>query len=233
MRAKPFTKEQNTWLKEHHSPTKIYRILTEEYNSAFGDTRTVDVIKAHCRTALGLKQKTKLFTANMNAWLMEHSGKLTVKQMTEQFNAWFGENRNAGTIKVHCNRDLGIRFSGDGRGYTAPIGAESIRSGYIWVKVSNDIPGEGERAADINWKPKSHLVWEKHNGTIPEDYIIVFLNRDKTDCSIENLYAIPPIVNREMSKKKWWNRDPDLTLAAIKWCELFYAAKAVRKENLN
>ena len=73
---------------------------------------------------------------------------------------------------------------------------------------------------------KSHVVWEQHYGSAPpEGHTIVFLNRDTKDCSIENLYAVSPRVLREMSKKKWWSTDRELTLTAIKWCELFYAMK--------
>lgn len=32
---------------------------------------------------------------------------------------------------------------------------------------------------------------------------------------------------REMSKKKWFSDIPEITLTAIKWCEMFYAIKQV------
>jgi hypothetical protein len=34
------------------------------------------------------------------------------------------------------------------------------------------------------------LLWEKHNGKIPKDMIIIFKNKDTLDCRIENLMAI-------------------------------------------
>ena len=89
----------------------------------------------------------------------------------------------------------------------------------------------------VNWRQKSHIVWEQHYGSAPpEGYTIAFLNRDTKDCRIENLYAVSPRVMREMSKKKWWSTDRELTLAAIRWCELFYAmkeAEGVRKNIQN
>ena len=149
-----------------------------------------------------------------------------MKDMTALFNQTFGTNRSEFVIKVHCNRSLKIHFLGNHFQAGDPIGTEVIRSGYVWVKVSNKIPQKGERSGDINWRPKSHIVWEQHYGCMPpEGHIIVFLDGNKMNTDIKNLYAVSGKVNREMSKKAWGRSDPEFTLAAIKWCELFYAVK--------
>ena len=170
------------------------------------------------------------FTPEHDAWFRERDGLLSVKDMTEQFNQAFGESRTVGVVKVHCNRELGIRFLGNRRtNYWFPIGTEKIRSGFIWVKVSDKVPENGEKSGWINWRQKSHVVWEQHHGTMPPaGHTIVFLDGDHMNTNIENLYAVTWRVLREMSKKSWWSSDPDRTLAAIKWCELFYAIKDVR-----
>lgn len=168
------------------------------------------------------------FTPEHDAWFRERAGLLSIKDMTEQFNQTFGENRSEGVVKVHCNRELGIRFLGNRRNnFWFPIGTEKIRSGYIWVKVADEVPENGEKSAWSNWRQKSHVVWEQHHGTIPPGHTIVFLDGDHMNTNIENLYAVSGRVLREMSKKSWWSSDPDRTLAAIKWCELFYTIKDV------
>ena len=69
-------------------------------------------------------------------------------------------------------------------------------------------------------------MWELyHGGMPPEGYNIIFLDGDRTNFDKNNLYAVNGKVLREMSKKKWWSTNPELTLAAIKWCELFYTIK--------
>lgn len=230
--GKAFTEEQDAWLRMNHAPSKIIRQLTEEFNWFWGDSRSVDTMKHHCKR-LGLQQERRNFTAEQDAWLRENSRFMDYKETTERFNEMFSTSRTPGTIKVHCNRDLGIGFKNDHLWTGDAIGAEKIRNGYVWVKVS-DIPCKhtGKLSADINWRQKSHIVWEQHHGSLPpEGYTIVFLDRNKQNCDIENLYAVSNKVLREMSKKSWWSENPELTLAAIKWCELFYTLKEVGKRD--
>lgn len=165
------------------------------------------------------------YSPEEDRWLRENTYRYSRKEAVEIFNRTFGRNRSVDSLKVHANK-MGLRFKNDKRTcQTMPIGTERVRNGYIWVKVKDDVPRPGEAAGYINWRPKAQVVYEKAYGPIPEGYIVVFLNRDKTDCRPENLYAVSPRVNREMGKKRWWSEDQELTLTAIKWCELFYAIK--------
>lgn len=65
----------------------------------------------------------------------------------------------------------------------------------------------------------------QHNGAKPEDGLIIFLDKDKTNFSPENLYCVDRKINFMLSKNKWHSTNPDLTLAAIKYAELFYKLK--------
>lgn len=62
-----------------------------------------------------------------------------------------------------------------------PVGSERVSAdGYIEVKV-----------ADPNkWKPKHRIVWESVNGKIPEGYILIFRDNDKTNTDIDNLLPV-------------------------------------------
>lgn len=172
------------------------------------------------------------YTAEQDEWLRENAPELSRKAATELFNSTFGETRSEDSVKVHCNKILGIGFanvkSGMDNGSALPIGTERIRSGYIWVKVKGEKPEDGKKAGYVNWRQKAQIVYEQIHGPIPEGYLVVFLNHNTLDCRPENLYAVSPRVNREMCKKQWWSDDLELTLAAIKWCELFYILKEVR-----
>lgn len=226
--GEPFTKEQDEWLRKHHSPDKIIRDLTEQYNSAFGQSRSVDTMKHHCKR-LGLEQERRNFTPEQNAWLTERQRKLSCKDMTALFNQQFKTNRSENVIKVHCNRELKIGFLNSHFQGGAPVGSEKVINGYVWVKVSNE--SHGKASFYSNWRQKSQVVWEQHYGRLPpKGYTIVFLDKNHKNTDIKNLYAVSGKVLREMSKKSWWSDNPGLTLAAIKWCELFYAIKGINKE---
>ena len=51
------------------------------------------------------------------------------------------------------------------------------------------------------------------------------LDMDVKNCEIGNLYPVNRKVNFMMAKNGWYQQDKELTLTAIKWCELFYAMK--------
>ena len=40
------------------------------------------------------------------------------------------------------------------------------------------------------WELKHRAVWEKEYGKIPNNHIIIFLDGDKLNCSIENLMLV-------------------------------------------
>lgn len=61
------------------------------------------------------------------------------------------------------------------------IGSERVNVyGYIEIKV----------AEPNRWRLKHRLIWEQHNGIIPEGCNVQFKNHNTLDCRIENLYLI-------------------------------------------
>lgn len=63
-----------------------------------------------------------------------------------------------------------------------PVGTEVFqkKDGYIKIKI----------AEPNKWMLKHRFVWEQHNGLIPKGFNVQFVNKDRADCRIENLYLI-------------------------------------------
>lgn len=63
-----------------------------------------------------------------------------------------------------------------------PVGSERIDSkdGYILIKT----------AEPRTWKHKHRVIWEQHNGPIPRNHVVIFLDGDKTNIDISNLALI-------------------------------------------
>jgi len=79
--------------------------------------------------------------------------------------------------------------TGEVRGKAAqllqPIGAERItKDGYLQVKVRNDVH------SSKRWKAVHLILWEQHNGKVPDGHIVVFRDGDKSNITIENLECI-------------------------------------------
>ena len=97
-------------------------------------------------------------------------------------------------------------------GNTDPIGTEKVLDdGYIWVKV-NDVP---KAKKQVNWIQKHRLIWQQEHGPIPEGHLIIFLDGDRTNITIENLACVSKADHTVMNHLNLRSRDPELTKAGI------------------
>lgn len=168
------------------------------------------------------------FSADEDAWLLENAPHLSRKETARLFNELFDDNRTVEVLKVHCNRNLGIKRTKETRakslslkGDAKPIGSERHHQGFTFVKVADDYIGR--QSANKNWELKQRVLWKQRHGEIPPKHQIVFLNRDRTDFSDENLFCISSAINAIMVRNGWYSTDRNITLTAIKWCELHFA----------
>lgn len=168
------------------------------------------------------------FSAEEDAWLLENAPHLSRKETTLQFNELFNDNRTEDVLKVHCNRQLGIKRtkatitnSKHTRCDAKPIGSETVYQGFTFVKVTDKHLGNFYD----NWELKQRVLWKQKHGEIPPNHMIIFLNRDRTDFSDENLFCVSLAINAIMIRNKWYSTDRNITLTAIKLCELHFALK--------
>lgn len=93
-----------------------------------------------------------------------------------------------------------------------PIGYERItKDGYIEVKVA-----DGKK--NDNFELKQRLVWQEHNGPIPEGCIIEFVDGDKRNFNINNLRCVTRVENLDANrysdsaiiKRNMKIRDPEM-----------------------
>src|SRR5690606_36438394 len=59
------------------------------------------------------------------------------------------------------------------------------RDGYVLVKVRDDGPWHKR------WRHKHRVIWEEANGPIPRGYVLIFLDQNKQNVTLENLALIP------------------------------------------
>lgn len=81
-------------------------------------------------------------------------------------------------------RSAETRFKPGNRPHTwVPIGAEQIRDGYLWRKVTD---GHGRH----DWRQVHVMLWEQHNGPVQKGMILVFRDRNKQNIQLDNLELI-------------------------------------------
>ena len=219
-----WTEEQNKFLEETIGDYESANAAAKAFNEKFGTSLSDEAVKAHAYKNLGLKftnAKHRQYTDEEKAFIAENAETMTMLEISNELNRLFGRQTSLNSVSNYVTKKLGIKH---GQLTEVPIGAESVKSdGYTYIKIADNPYGGGK-----NWVIKQRVVYEQlHNTKLDPGYHVVFLNGDRQDFRKENLYAVPAKCVTIMAKNKWWSADPELTLTAIKWCELHYAIKDV------
>lgn len=141
-----------------------------------------------------------------------HSYKEITVAMNEKFNLSLGENQIRACLKNHkittgrtgrfekghVPANKGTHPQARGRMAETqfkkgqipqnhlPVGTVRVRRSYKGKK-----PYMWEKVAEPNvWRMKHVLEWEKHNGPVPEDKIVVFADGDTLNTDISNLLLV-------------------------------------------
>ena len=78
---------------------------------------------------------------------------------------------------------------------TVPVGTIVTKTdGYLWKKI-NDTPGVWLQ----NWKQLHLLIWEEAHGPVPEGYRVIFKDKNKQNCVLENLALVSLAENAVMN----------------------------------
>ena len=189
------------------------------------------------------------YSAEQIAWLAANRSQFSAQQLTDEFNLLFGTSLSAPLIKSICHNhgipgqsgggqfrkgnvpaNKGKRcpathpnqiknlFSCNHRPHNwQPVGSEREDiDGYFWVKI-----------AEPNiWKEKAHLVWTEHNPPKPPKHHIIYLDNNRSNVVIENLYMISfgemAVLNRH---ENWRSLTPELKKSLITIIRLEQARK--------
>ena len=167
------------------------------------------------------------FTPEEDKWLLENVPGNRWKQIECEFEKTFGKHRTVNSLKSRCRSKYLRAFTNEGKTGGHPgdapwcqkeDGSETtLGSGYTKIKV------------DGEWVPKQKLIYEERHGKLPDNMFVIFLNRDRNDFSEKNLFAVDRNIHAQMCSNGWYSEDPDITLAAIKLCELNRAIRTIHK----
>ena len=201
-----YTPEQDEWLREN-APRMSRKELAERFNDAFCQNRSVGGIKAYCNRLGFHSASDGRFKPGCETWQKGVKG--------DAFKAHYTAESFQRGIEgmMQANK-------------TRKIGDEVIIAGVPWIVTSLDY---GVPFCDRR-NPKRRVVWEQAYGAIPDDHCIVCLDGDQMNCDLSNLYCMPIRFRPLLAKNRWWFGNAELTLAAIKWCELYYAIKPLKED---
>ena len=148
-------------------------------------------------------------------------------ELTRRLNAAFGSNRKMESVREQCNKRLHLKNGKNDGQYgkrsrtQLPVGTiRKSNNGTTYIKVA-DAAGQcttGYR--EPAWIPLQKKIYQDAHGVVPDGYMVVFLNCDNNDFRPENLYPITRKTSARLAQNGWYSKNPELTMAAIRLCEL-------------
>lgn len=193
--------EQDEFLRIN-APLMSRKELTERFNKIFDTNKSVLAIKSYCNNRGYNSSSDGKFQNNHVSWQTGVRG--------EEFKSHYSKESYTKMRKAVAEANK-----------THKLGDEIIIDGVPWIITSLDynFPLWERR------QPKRRVVWERLHGEIPKDHCIICLDGNPMNCEPSNLYCMPIRFRTVMAKNQWWSDNAELTLAAIKWCELYYAIR--------
>lgn len=109
---------------------------------------------------------------------------------------------------------------------TDPIGTEKeLKDGYIWVKV-NDIP---KVKKNVNWIQKQRLIYEKHFGSVPDGYLVIFADGNKRNFNPDNLLLASKSEILYLNRNHYISDDKALTKTALLLAKMVSRTNELKK----
>ena len=167
--------------------------------------------KIKCGRGTGdlMKGKPKLVTEAQLRWLKDNCPNYSRVELTEKFNTEFKDTKVKSQIvalvknhKLKSGRtgyfEKGVPSWSKGTKGILKANSGSFKKGQVphnWVPVGSErVNGDGYhdiKMAEPNvWVCKHRLLWEEHNGPIPENHLVRFVDNDRANIVIDNLILI-------------------------------------------
>ena len=232
-----YTEEQINWLNKNSRSYNSYRDLRNDFNKLFGTSKTVPAIQQYLTKILKIQlmteKKSHIFTSEEEDWITNNYHKfMSYSELTSEFNQRFEKNKTIKSIREKCTKRMDLSgmpnsglFQNGHIQEQCPIGTIRKASFGTYIKVKDSMSSHISGYAEPYWIPIQKKIWQDHYGEVPEGKMVIFLDGDRENLDIENLYCIDRRISAIMATNKWYTNSREHTLTAIKWCELHYAMK--------
>ena len=198
----PYTEEQIQFLKDNVKGVSL-KELTKRFNERFNQRRTLSSIA---------NQKAKYDLKSGISGGQFKKGQVPFNKGLKQIEFMTPEA---------IERTKATRFKkGNKPANHRKVGSERITvDGYIEIKVEEP----------DKWELKHRVVWEKENGKIPKDYVIIFADGDKTNLELDNLMLISRKEHAIMNKRGLRYDNKETTELGITLANLILKTSKVKR----
>lgn len=245
-----YTAEMDKYLREV-VPGRTFKDVTVMFNDVFRTDLTDEQIRGRC-SRMKIRNGCRhglapgfsvIFTEAEQKFIAENCKGRLSSELTEMLNKEFGTAYKTSQIvsykknhhlrsgvdtRVHLSEKRyvppkGTHAPGCEKGWFSKgniphnhveVGTETLTTdGYIKVKI----------AEPNYWEFKHKLVWQEANGPIPPKHNVMFLDGDRLNCNLDNLYCIPRDEYGALQNLR--SENPEITFTAATVVKLRYLAK--------
>lgn len=106
-----------------------------------------------------------------------------------------------------------------------PLGSERItKDGYIQTKIQDG-------KLQHNWRGKHILIWEKHNGPLPDGHAIIFGDGNNRNFDINNLICVSRSQLARLNQNGLIQNDADLTRTGVAIADVLHKIAEAKKRS--
>jgi hypothetical protein len=173
-----YTPEEIRFIKNNISGCGCAKEMTKLFNQRFELSVTVKQMDCFITHYNFMRERCHKYTPEEIRFIKNNiSGCGCAGEMTKLFNQRFELSVTVKQIKLFLKKNNISKERGRRR---TAIGSEFIHNGYTMVKIADP----------DTWKQKHRLIWEKVNGPIPKDHVIVFADGNRSNITLENLLLV-------------------------------------------
>lgn len=234
-----YTEEQKLWVRNNCKLCGSYKEFAEKFNKHFHTKKSVNALQQYVvkklRLSVNSARNSLCYSKAEEQWIMDNFKHYsTYKSLTEDFNRIFHRDKEVSHIRDKCTKGLKLhgmdnvtRYKKGNLKKQCSIGTiRTPKNGVTYIKVKDSSLTYQSGYREPYWLPLQKKIWQDHYGEVPKGKMVIFLDGNRDNFDIDNLYCIDRRISAIMAKNKWYTDSKEHTLTAIKWCELYYALKA-------
>lgn len=182
------------------------------------------------------------YTVEQLEWIKEKINDFpNYVEMVKSFNEKFKDNRtdqgimSIATKKLKLNKSFNSgRYSETLKKDETPLG--TIRCGnngvtYIKVKLVGANRPKFSGYKKPYWLPLQMKIYQDKYGAMQDNEMVIFLDCNRNNYDIDNLYCIDRRVSAILAKNKWYSNNPEITKTGILYAKLILSLNKNLKED--
>ena len=196
-----------------------FSILCNEFRKKFNTNVSNNAIRMRYYRLVPPKTEKTIYTEEQNVFLLENYLKLSQKELCKKFNEKFDAKRTIYALSAHYSyiaRKSGIYTKRQPCKYK--VGDVVMKGKRKMIKIRT---GCGKN----NLKDVHRLVWEEHYGEIPNGCRIIFLDGNKENTDISNLFLVKRNEYSVLVGNRWFGDNSNNMETKIKYAQLKCALK--------